>query len=273
MVIDGGRPLVGLLDSASLPAGACTTWLSEPERRDAQAIANNRRRDEWTAGRIAAKYVFLHRDRFGGFIGTGALSLQSLTGKELAGFSPEAYSSVSVTKDKSPGGGPARVGWGAENGTVKVAISHTRGLACAFIGTGEVYSLDVEVPSRRLPAFYLQNFTEKERDWASASARQFDLNPDWLYALLWSAKECLLKTPQFLSLSLWNMPGLEIDIPGAAEYLTILHHSDNLSRDFHFLKAEVFSPASSKATPSHMHFQLAVSGTADLILTVITRLD
>jgi hypothetical protein len=273
MVTDTGCPLVAILDSAGFPADCYTSFLSAAELSDASAIANDRRRQEWVAGRVAAKYVFLHRDRCCASAASTAMHSRHLTNTELAIFAPETYRSVDVIKDKSPGGGPAGAGWHAEGTTVKVAISHARGLACAFIGTEKVYSLDLEAASPRIPAFYLQNFTAAERDWASTSSRLLNVDSDWLYTLLWSAKECLLKTPRFAGLSLWNMPSLEIDFLGGSEHLAKVYASGSLPGIFHLLRAEVSSPEFQQGPRCRTPFQLAVSGTAELILTALTRLD
>jgi len=273
MVTDHGCRLVAILDSAGLPADCYASCLSATELREASAIANDRRRQEWVAGRVAAKYVFLHRESCGASAASTAMHSRRLTYTELATFAPETYRSVDVIKDKAPGGGPARAGWQADGATVKVAISHARGLACAFIGTEKVYSLDLEAASPRIPAFYLQNFTVAERDWAITSGRILNVDSDWLYTLLWSAKECLLKVPRFAGLSLWNMPSLEINFLGGSEHLAKVYASASLPGIFHFLRAEVSSPEYQQGPRCRTPFQLAVSGTAELILTALTRLD
>ena len=185
---------------------------------------------------------------------------------ELAEFDAEIYTSVVVTRDKSPGGGPARAGWESGGVTVPVAISHVHGLACAFIGqTNGIYSVDLEARSHRVPEFYHHNFPPREQSWANSTARSFDVDSDWLYTLLWSAKECLLKTPVFSTMSLWNMPSLEINVLGGMDRLKRLHDSTSIAGDFEFLRADI--------APSAKHIQLAVAATTDLILTAITTLD
>jgi hypothetical protein len=89
------------------------------------------------------------------------------------------------------------------------------------------------------------------------------LHPEWLYTLLWSTRECLLKTPRFTALSLWDMPTLEIQIPNGAERLVRVQDSKNLSGSFEFLEASTFRGP----------FRLAVAGTPNLVLTAITGLD
>jgi hypothetical protein len=255
--------LVAALDSAEITAEIQTSYLRETEVQEAATIANQRRREEWVAGRIAAKYAFLDGEGFHESAGLGELYVRKLNIADLASFSSDAYRSVSVIRDRAPGGGPARVGWSSGSDTVQVAISHSAGYSCASLGTAGVCSLDLETPVQRVPEFYLQTFTHRERDWVGACAGAHGLNPEWLYTLLWSARECLLKTPRFTDLSLWHMPALEIDIPDGAERLVRIHDSKDLSGSFEFLQASTFRGA----------FRLAVAGSPNLILTAITEND
>jgi 4'-phosphopantetheinyl transferase EntD len=258
--------LVGILDSAKLSADQCVACLSPIELDESVAISNQRRRAEWLAGRIAAKFVFLERERSSASARSSGLRMRQITLGDLAGFSSETYREVVVTKDKSPAGGAPRIGWRSQGEGVRTAISHSNGLACAFIGDTNAYALDIEAPSPRIPAFYLRNFTPRERNWTGECARLFNLDPDWLYTLLWSAKECLLKTPSFVRLSLWNMPAIEINVVAGSERLAAVHQATGLSGNFEILGVETpkgLGPAS--------HFQLAVGGTANLILAAITN--
>ncbi|MGA2848898.1 MAG: hypothetical protein ABSE46_07885 [Terracidiphilus sp.] len=266
MVTEQGRSLVAVLDSAEVTGEIQACCLRETEGQEAAAILNQRRREEWVAGRIAAKYTFLHGEQFPESAGSGALYLRKLNSVDLEAFSSEEYRSVSVVRDQAPGGGPARVGWSAGSDTMQVAISHSAGLSCASVasvGVGGVFSLDLETPAPRVPEFYLHTFTNRERDWVGFCAGSYALQPEWLYTLLWSARECLLKTPRFTAMSLWNMPALEIDILKGAECLVRVHDSKHLSCSFEFLEASTISGP----------FRLAVAGSPNLILTAITGRD
>ena len=258
-----GRSLVAALDSAEVTGEIQASCLRETEIHEAAAISNRWRREEWVAGRIAAKYAFLCGERFPESAGSGALYLRKLDSADLATFSSEAYRSVSVVRNQAPGGGPARVGWSSGNDTVRVAISHSAGISCASVGTAGVFSLDLETPAPRVPEFYLHTFTNRERDWVGACAGSYGLHPEWLYTLLWSARECLLKTPRFAALRLWDMHTLEIDILVGDERLVRVHNSKSLSGSFEFLEASTFRGP----------FRLAVAGSPNLILTAITGLD
>jgi len=263
MVTEQGRSLVAGLDSAEVTREIQASCLREIEIQEAAAILNRRRREEWVAGRIAAKYAFLYGDLFPESAGSDTLYFRMLHSADLAAFSSETYHSVSVVRDKAPGGGPARVGWSCGSDSVQVAISHSAGISCASVGTTGVSSLDLETPAPRVPEFYLQTFTKRERDWVGACAGSHGLRPDWLYTLLWSARECLLKTLPFKALSLWDMPALEIDIPNSVERLVRAHDSKELSGSFEYLEANTFNGP----------FRLAVAGAPNLILTAITGLD
>jgi hypothetical protein len=263
MVTKQSGLLVAGLDSAEVSAEIRATCLRETEIEEAATVLNRQRREEWVAGRIAAKYAFLCGERLPECCGSGELYLRKLKSADLADFSSEAYRSVSVIRDKAPGGGPARVGWSCGSDNVPVAISHSAGISCASVGTAGVCSLDLETPAPRVPEFYLHTFTSRERDWVGACAGSYGLHPEWLYTLLWSARECLLKTTRFAALSLWDMHTLEINIPDGAERLVRVHDSKSLSGSFELLEASTFRGP----------FRLAVAGAPNLILTAITGLD
>jgi hypothetical protein len=263
MVTEHGRSLVAGLDSAEVTGTIQASCLRETEIHEAAAILNRRRREEWVAGRIAAKYAFLCGERFHESAGSGALYLRMLDGADLAAFSSEEYRAISVVRDRAPSGGPAHVGWSSGSDTMRVAISHSAGISCASVGIGGVWSLDLETPAPRVPEFYIHTFTNRERDWVGAWAGSYGLHPEWLYTLLWSARECLLKTPNFRALSLWDMPTLEIEVLEGAERLVKVHDSKNLSGSFEFLEARTF----------YGPFRLAVAGAPNLILTAITGRD
>ncbi len=256
--------LVGILDSAELSADQCATCLSPTELAESAAIRSEQRRSEWLAGRMAAKFVFLKREQCGA--SARSLSMRQIRASDLSEFPSEAYRDVTVARDKSPAGGAPRVGWRSKRESVRTAISHSNGLACAFIGDTEVCAVDIEAPSPRVPAFYMRNFTPRERNWTGDCARSFNMDPDWLYTLLWSAKECLLKTPAFATLSLWNMSSIEIDIVAGSERLKTVHQTAGLSGNFEYMRVETPQGLGPKSD-----FQLAVGGTANLILAAITN--
>jgi len=254
---------VALMDSVGLVPGAVESYLAPEELEEYSALRRPRRTEQWLAGRTAAKFVFLERDRSSPSA-DGEVRFRQITAPALAAFPPETYRGVIVASDKSPAGGAATIGWRESERRVRAAISHTDRFTCALIGNTELYSVDIEVPARRVPAFYLQNFTERERNWAGQWERSLAFNSDWLYTLLWSAKECLLKTPCFRTLSLWNMSSLEISVRTGMERLKSIQESMAFSGKLEALEVET-----STGLGSPRGFRLAVGGTANLILAAL----
>lgn len=254
--------LVALIDSAAIPPETLHSCLRESEIQSAAAILNRRRRDEWIAGRVAAKYAFLS-----GTLGpypeqSGGLCFRELSSSDLADFPREIYRSVAVVRSTRPGGGPPRVGWNGGNESVPVAISHSAGIACASVIGADLASLDLEIPVPRVQEFYLRTFTPRERDWISSCVRPWDFSAEWLYTLLWSARECLLKTPQFAALSIANMPALEIEIAEGTERLARVNTSSSLC-GFEFLKA----------VTTYGSFRLAIAGNRKLVVTAVAGIN
>src|SRR5689334_24514495 len=100
---------VAMLDCDELQRFEWSRCLAAEEVDESRRIANHRRREEWVAGRIAAKFVFLQRERSGVTGYEPQLQLQSVTAPMLDAHTAEAYQEVIVIKDQSPGGGPARI--------------------------------------------------------------------------------------------------------------------------------------------------------------------
>lgn len=255
MPMPDGR--VGLLAAADLPVDCCASCFTAAERDLYAAFRSERRRQEWLAGRIATKFLFLKREQGGSE--SGELRLEKITPCDLRQFSPADYRGVIVTRAES---GAAQAGR-ADAPAVRAAISHTNGLACAFLDGPETCSVDLEVLAPRAAAFHIYNFTAGERTWTHGCANRLGIRQDWLYTLLWSAKECLLKTAQFAAFSLWNMSSIELNLPSAPEGLRAIYDACAYPRFFEIMDAEA----------GHARFQLAVSGTSDSVLTVVTKID
>ena len=262
MAITERRPLVTLLDSGEIPQEICQSCLNESEIREAAAISNQSRKEDWVAGRIASKYAFLCRETSIDSSELSTLYLQKISRTDLAAFTVKEYRAVSVLRNECPSGGPARIGWSSGSGSVRAAISHTAGIACASVGAAGVCSLDLETPAPRVAEFYRNTFTSRERDWVGAFASSSRIPLDWLYTVLWSTRECLLKMPRLTALSLWHMPCLELEICDAVR-LARIFNSTELSTTFEFFEAST----------SGFAFQLAVTGNSHLILTAITGAD
>src|SRR5207244_13491855 len=83
MGIDRQSPVVGILDSAELPVERHELYLSAAELHDSCAIHNPRRKEEWFAGRMAAKFVFLQGAHAGDSGQSAKLCVQSITARML----------------------------------------------------------------------------------------------------------------------------------------------------------------------------------------------
>lgn len=263
MAVEQSRHMVAVLDSVEVTRHIKALCLLENEIEESAAIPNQLRRAERVAGRIAAKYAFLFGERMTQSSSDGALWVRRLNGRDLTAFSSKEYRAVSVIRNQEPGGGPARVGWSRKSDTAPVVISHSNGISCASVGTASVCSIDLETAAPRVPEFYRHTFTRRERDWVGDCSHTSGLDPEWLFTLLWSARECLLKTPHFRSMSLVNMPTLEIVIHDGVERLAAMCRSKDLSESFEFFKA----------TSLHRAVRFAVAGAHNLVLTALTGVN
>lgn len=217
------------------------------------------RKREWLAGRLASKFLFL-----GERTGTPA-PYATLSLRDLDRFRPSLYRSTEVRRDDSVRGGIPQVGSGAR--FRDVAISHTNGIACALLGNGNAVAVDMERVESRSAVFYRGNFTDRERTLVAELSRSPGLDPDWTFTLLWSIKECLLKTPAYIHLSIWDMPGLDLRIVSGAENLAEAHSAREFSGSFVFLSVEAASRAGVTLE------RVAVSGRYDLVLSAIRGVD
>jgi len=250
MQVESKRPLVALVDSQDLRNGPWLECLSGQELADYRRFGSERRQQEWLAGRIAAKYVYLQQ-------GSPLAGLVSANVEMLTHFDPAAYRETVVVRNESPEGGPVRVG----QEMLETAISHVKGLACATTASGPFRSIDIESNAARVPAFYTENFSAREREWALDASGRLRLDLDWLYTLLWSAKECLLKTSRFAGVSLWNMRSVDVNVVAGSERLTAFRGAAGFASNFEFLRAETTGTGA---------YQLAVSGNANFVLTAIS---
>ena len=244
---------VATLDSSLLAACNYEAFLSEREREEFLRFRTPLRKREWLAGRLTSKFLFLSEH-------SGMLSAA-----DLARFPASIYRSTEVLRNDCVRFGIPQVGRGAE--FRDVAISHTSGIACALLGNGETIAVDMERVETRTPVFYRGNFTAGERAWASDCFRRLGLDPHWTLTLLWSIKECLLKTPAYNDLSIWNMPSLDLRIVSGEDGLVHPQSARELSGGFVYLGVEA---TAHNGTVSQ---RVAVSGRYDLVVTAIRGLD
>jgi hypothetical protein len=244
---------IATLDSSLLGGRDYEEFLSQREREEFSRFRAPLRKSEWLAGRLSSKYLFLSEH-------SGMLSAA-----DLVRFPASMYRSTEVKRNDHVRFGLPQVGRTGE--FRDVAISHTNGIACALLGSGETIAVDMERVESRTPVFYRGNFTERERSWAGGCFRRLGLDPHWTLTLLWSIKECLLKTPAYNKLSVWDMPSLDLRIVSGEDHLVQTQSAREFSGAFAFLSVE--------ATSRNGTFpqRVAVSGRYDLVVTAIRGLD
>jgi phosphopantetheinyl transferase (holo-ACP synthase) len=244
---------IAMLDSSLLAGRDYGEFLSPRERQEFSRFRAPLRKSEWLAGRLSSKFLFLSEN--GG----------TLSAADLLRFPLSDYRSTEVTRNDGVRFGLPQVGRGSE--FRDVAISHTRGLACALLGGGETIALDIERVESRSLAFYRGNFTERERTSAAECSRRLGLDPHWTLTLFWSIKECLLKTPAYNHLSVWNMPALELRIVSGEDNLVQPQSAREFTGAFVFINVEA---AGRGGTVSQ---RVAVSGRYDLVMAAIRGMD
>lgn len=245
----GVMPLA-VLDSGEFEKDTAESWLCPSEVLDYRRFSNLSRQREWLAGRVAAKFLFLNE--------TLDRTLLQLTRLTLARFSYVQYRNVCVTKNSAPGGGPASIGWANSSAQQPLAISHKDGLACVMVGGAD--ALDLERAAERPEHFYHHTFTPAERAWVESGGTS-GVRPEWLYTLLWSAKECLLKTPEFAKLTLWDMPSMEVLVK------TDVARLKKVQESIAFSESETLQVIVCGARPR----RFTVAGDGQLVLTVLRR--
>lgn len=244
--------LLATLDSSLLGGRDYQEFLSPREREEFLRFRAPLRKSEWLAGRLASKFLFLSEH-------SGVLSAA-----DLARFPPSIYCGTEVMRNDSVRFGVPQVGAGAD--FRDVAISHTNGIACALLGNGETIAVDMERVEARTPVFYRGNFTERERAWAAACFGRLGLDPHWTLTLLWSIKECLLKTPAYNGLSIWNMPSLDLRILSGEGDLACVQSAREFC-GFVFLNVE--ATGRNGTVPQ----RVAVSGRYDMVVSAIREED
>jgi hypothetical protein len=223
---------VAALDSSVLAGFDCAEFLTPRERQESLRFRAPGRKSEWLAARLASKFLFLTEQS-----GT-------VDASDLLRFPPATYRSVEVTRDDRIRFGLPQVCRGNE--CRDVAISHANGVACVLLGEGkpgerETIAVDVERVEARTPVFYRGNFTAGETARAEEYSRRVGLNPAWTLTLLWSIKECLLKTRAYNDLSVWDMPFIDLRIVSGGDDLLRVHSNPACLSEFVFLNVEATS--------------------------------
>jgi hypothetical protein len=228
------------------------------------ALPSETRKNEWLAGRLAAKYIFLNRLE----ASPGTLperwrpTLSKLSPDTLDQYPSWMYQQVEVV---AAGAKPSLV-WCGQARPESVSLSHSGGVSCASLAFGAPTAIDIETTVPRLDAFYRVNFSDAERRWATSAARDEPSRSEWCFALLWTLKESALKLGCLKEASVWNLPGIEIDgLPGVNDIGPFWFNS-TMSSDFAVFTLSV--KEHSRVIP----VQVAVTGTRNLILSVMNPL-
>jgi hypothetical protein len=251
---------VGLLDARRLHDKELLL-LSADERDRYKCLPGRSRKDAWLAGRLAAKHIFLNRLEMSqessdpGWMPT----LTTLTPEALGVYSPWMYRKVEVL---SSGGKPSLL-WCGKPRPENISLSHAGGASCASITFGAPTAIDIETAVPRVCAFYRNNFTEAERDWAHLGKDGESERSNWNFTLLWTLKESALKLGWLDGAGVWELPRIEINgLPGP-DSIEPFWRNSTMGSDFVVFTAKV------KAQSRVMQVQVAVSGTRNFVLTVM----
>jgi 4'-phosphopantetheinyl transferase EntD len=252
---------VGLLEVCELRDEEYAGHLSPRERAKYVRLHGTRRRGEWMAGRLAAKYLFLNRLEGAGRP-RSVTTLLELSAKVLDAYSPWMYRAAEVLSD----GGAPNLFWCGALRTEKVSLAHTRGVSCACLSVDAPAAIDIETVAPRDGAFYRKNFTESERDWVNVETGGESAGAIWCFTLLWSLKESALKLGWLSQASVWSFPRIQIgglpDLDRVGPFWCESTMGDACAA-FH---------ARVEEDRRVMHAQVKVAGTRDLVLTTMSPL-
>jgi hypothetical protein len=252
---------VALLDVRELQNNEYVGHLSVAERGKYMSLPRQSRKREWLAGRLAAKYLFLHRleltQETRGRRQRPALS--KLSTAALAVYSPWMYQQVEVL---ASGGKPSLV-WCGKERAESISISHAGGVSCACLAFGVPATLDVEIAVPRRDAFYRKTFTEAESAWVARGADGEVVRANWYFTLLWTLKEAAAKSGWLKQASLWNLPRIEIGSLPAPDQIRPFWRSSTMDDAFALFTARI------KEDRRALQVQVAVAGTRNFVLTVM----
>jgi len=259
------RCAVAVVASKEVSGAAYVECLSEREQARYAGIGHPDRQARWLAGRLAAKYLFLMQMNRAGTIGAGPPMLVPLTFERLAAFLPWMYRHVEVLPPETTPRGAPRLTWGGEAcPDHRVSISHANGTTCACIAAGSTLGIDLEESVPRIHAFYRGNFTDAERQWVAQSASETRFSPAWLYTLLWTLKEAVLKANILeKEISVWDFPRIGVQLQVDPRQLTAASRQARLGDHFVVCDARISSPA------GRADVRVAMTATRKLVLSVL----
>jgi 4'-phosphopantetheinyl transferase len=178
------RALVYWLDQRAAAVPDDDEWLTAAERRTLADLRVRKRRDDWRLGRWAAKRAVCAYWQT-------VVAGEGTAGTLIATATEVRYPTEGRIEIRTAVSGAPEAFIDGRPGPVVISISHTADTAlCAVAPAGVVLGCDVERIEPRTAAFVRDYFTAAECAMvgaASASER------DHLVALVWSAKESVLK--------------------------------------------------------------------------------
>ncbi len=225
--------LVRCADAARFALAAdspLTAW----ERTTASAIAHDRRRGEWVAGRVAAKWLVHHAQSSSNDPPAHwPPRIRRVEASELESISTASYRRVEISRTND---GMPRIIRDAVTAGDHLSIAHCRGWAvAAYNGQGEI-GVDLEEIAPRDAAFYDSTMSDRERRWMADAPKA---EADRLGTLLWVLKEACLKTGVSPTRSIWDFRAIDLEI---AIPSPVVAASVSSSGESHLLSLPVRAP-------------------------------
>jgi 4'-phosphopantetheinyl transferase EntD len=251
--------LVAVLRQADVSDVDTLAWLSDRERTAAAALRSARRRQEWIAARLAAKYLFLGAPRPRASHGAGwRPRLVWVTRPMLDTYPAWAYRCIDVAVPTRGTTGVPRLTWRAEVQAVHVSLAHQGGYAAACLDWRAPIGIDVERIERRSRIFRDAHFSDAERDWAEGPQTDCDR----AYTLLWCIKESALKAQERDAASVWHLPGVELCAGGDASAWTDALAATAQAR-------AIVVPATVQWSQARRNLDVFVAADGDLLFTAV----
>jgi hypothetical protein len=183
-----------VLNFTSLDPGRYPSYMSAAEGARLSSFRSHERREQSLWARLVLKYLFLQQmsDPAASIF---AVSMLSLNERDLNRFPNWLYREVSLMPgedSKSP-----LITWcGSRTNRLRCSLSHQRHCCVASVAEGTRVGVDIESVEERASEFYRGYFTRHEQEWVSLASS--NMEPAWLYSVLWSLKECALKAAEGL---------------------------------------------------------------------------
>jgi hypothetical protein len=169
------RCWVAVLDTQSLllMGKDYTSYLSAAEKAHHRAFRSSKRRLQWLGGRLATKYLFLHRMELpvANEEPIWRPILLQLSVKSVDDYPIRMYQNIEVSASVDPEGTGPRLRWrGRAEGAV--SLSHRGSNVCACLSQASTVGVDIDIESvePRVESFYRSNYTETEKQWVNCGA-------------------------------------------------------------------------------------------------------